>query len=288
MENIKIKSMEQYSPRKKKYRTNNKKQVINNRKFKCFDCGQQFQSYEWLVNHATKYHKDLINDEDIHKYLYERRNPGTHMCTICKTNSCVWNVEKRRYDRFCSNPECRKKARELFRKNMKRVYGKDTLLTDPEHQAKMLANRKITTVYKLKDGTELTCVGKFELDFAKHCDALGLTGLDICNTPPSMYITYYNTFTRKDSYYIPDYFMPQLNLAIEIKDGSKYPIDSKAKVLMKEAAVKKENKFNYIKIVDKDYTDFDSLLKSLGEKQIAIDKNDTDHIFIIPETNEVL
>ena len=274
---------------KKKYRVNNKKQVTNNRKFKCLDCGQQFQGYEWLVKHSLKYHKDEHNGENIHKYLYDKRNPGDHLCTMCKKEQCLWNDEKIRYDRFCGNPECKKRARELFRKNMKRVYGKDTLLKDPEHQAKMLANRSITKMYTMTDGTEIQCVGSYELDFIEYCDkTLKLTGTDIVETPPALYITYYDNITKVNRNYLPDFYMPLLNLIIEIKDGSKYPVESKLKNVMKENAVMKLNKFHYIKIVDKQYEDFNNLIKELANIDVAVVKKEKDHIFVIPSADYAL
>ena len=88
-------------------------------------------------------------------------------------------------------------------------------------------------------------------------------------------------------YYIPDFFMPKYNLIIEIKDASKYPIDSKAKMRMKESAVIKLDKFNFIKIVEKDYSDFDDLLKNLAENNVSEYKDKSEHIFIIPESSVV-
>ena len=56
---------------------------------------------------------------------------------------------------------------------------------------------------------------------------------------------------------------------------------------MKEQAVVKLDKFNYIKIVDKDYSDFDNFIKSFEENHFD-EKRDTEHIFIIPESHELL
>lgn len=82
--------------------------------------------------------------------------------------------------------------------------------------------------------------------------------------------------------------MPKYNLVIEIKDNSKYPLDSKAKAKMKEAAVVKQDKFNYIKIVNKDYNDFDNLLETIDETSVAEETKDIDHFFIIPESQDDL
>ena len=42
---------------------------------------------------------------------------------------------------------------------------------------------------------------------------------------------------KRYRWYIPDYYIEKYNLVIEIKDSSKFPIDSKQKMLMKEKAI---------------------------------------------------
>jgi hypothetical protein len=79
--------------------------------------------------------------------------------------------------------------------------------------------------------------------------------------------------------------LPKYNLIIEIKDASKYPVDSKALMVLKENAVIKANKFNYIKIVEKDYRDFDEFIESFTENHFSMEKHDNNFTFIIPETN---
>lgn len=271
------------------YYINNAREVTGRRRFKCMDCGQRFGTYDQLFHHATKYHKDLIGNEDPHKYLYEKRNPGPKICVICKTNPCEWDPKKRKYNRICNNPECHKKAREEFRKNMKKKYGTDNLLNDPERQAAMLANRHISGTYEWPDGGKITYVGTYELDFLMFCvSELGFNSLDLIEAPPSTYIQYKDTFTEKMRWYIPDFYIPKYDLVVEIKDSSKYPVDSKAKARMKESAVVKENRYNYIKIVEKDYSDFKKLLETLNENITSEKQKPNDHIFIIPSSKDDL
>lgn len=267
----------------KKYIYNNRKDVGGRRRFKCLDCGQRFHEFNDLVKHASKYHKDLVGDEDIYKYLYEKRNPGPYICPICNTNPRPWDPVKRKYKRICDSPECAKKSREAFRKNMKKVYGTDNLLKDPEHQAKMMANRHISGKFKFPDGVEITYVGNYELDFLRYLvDKYKFDSTDIVECPRDLYIQYYDIYTEKERWYIPDFFLPKFDLVVEIKDGSKYPKDSKQKSLLKDKAVIKEDKFNYIKIVDKDYTDFDNFINMVIENHYSEEKRDTKHIFMIP------
>lgn len=282
-------SMENNDMKTKKYRYNNKRKVTGRRRFKCMDCGQRFAEFNQLKLHAERYHQDLIQGEDIYKYLYEKRNPGPYICTICKKRPRVWNDKSHKYSRICDNPECAKKSREIFSKNMKKVYGTDNLAKDPEYQTMLLANRSITKVFEFPDGGKINCVGEYELDLLNYLvKNYNYSSLDIVECPASLYVQYYDVHTERKRYYIPDFFIPKYNLVIEVKDGSKYPVDSKAKAIMKEQAVVKLDKFNYIKIVDKDYSDFDNFIKSFEENHFSDEKRDTEHIFIIPESHELL
>lgn len=274
---------------KKKYRYNNKKKVTGRRRFKCMDCGQRFGEFNQLFNHATKYHADLIGDEDPYKYLYEKRNPGPYICPICKKNPREWDPKKRKYTRICNDPKCKEEARKQFQKNMKRVYGTDNLLNDPERQAELLANRSISGKYKFPDGVEIVYVGTYELDFLEHCvNHFSWDSTDVIPCPASLFVEYYDPYTKKKRWYMPDFYIPKYNVVIEIKDGSKYPVESKAKAVLKEQAVIKENRFNYIKIVDKDYTDFDDFIETRNDAHYAEEKDKNNFIFIIPESNEAL
>lgn len=269
-----------------KYRYNNKNTVRIYRNYKCLDCGQRFEKFDQLLNHAKRYHKDLIGDKDPYRYLYEKRNPGPYICTICHKRERTWNEKTHKYNRICDNPECIKKSRETFSKNMKRVYGTDNLAKNPEYQARIMANRHISGRYKFKDGNEIPFIGTYEEDFLKHCEErFGFESIDICEVPAKLYINYFDPVLNRNRWYIPDYFLPKYNLVIEIKDASKYPVDSKALMVLKENAVIKANKFNYIKIVEKDYRDFDEFIESFSENHFSMEKHDNEFTIIIPETN---
>lgn len=266
------------------YLFNNIKKVTNYRRFKCYDCNQKFNTYEQLVKHVGIYHKALVGKMDINQYLFDRRNPGDKLCVICKKNPRIWQPKKMNYSRYCDDPSCKQRAREAFRKNMKRVYGTDTLLTDPEHQAAMLANRSISGIFTWKTGETIPYTGKLELDFLEHCEnELELGCTDITSCPPWTYTTYYDPVGKMERFYMPDFFLPTFKLVIEIKDGSKYPLDSKAKVKLKELAVIKRDDFNYIKIVEKDYVDFDILMRKLQENGCVERGNDGGYIVVIPK-----
>ena len=149
-----------------------------------------------------------------------------------------------------------------------------------------MANRHISGRYKFKDGNEIPFIGTYEEDFLKHCEEqFGFESIDICEVPAKLYINYFDPVLNRNRWYIPDYFLPKYNLVIEIKDASKYPVDSKALMVLKENAVIKANKFNYIKIVEKDYRDFDEFIESFSENHFSMEKHDNEFTIIIPETN---
>lgn len=285
-ENQEDKSTEEFNPFKGtiKYRYNNKNTVRIYRNYKCLDCGQRFEKFDQLLKHAIHQHKNLIGDQDPYKYLYEKRNPGPYICTICHKRERSWNEKTHKYNRICDNSECIKKSREIFSKNMKRIYGTDNLAKDPEYQARIVANRHISGTYKFKDGNQIGYVGKYEEDFLKHCETkFEFDSTDICPVPGSLYIQYFDPTLNRNRWYIPDFYLPKYNLVVEIKDASKYPVESKALMTLKENAVIKANKFNYIKIVEKRYKDFDEFIEAFHENNYSIEKRDSKFTIIIPE-----
>jgi hypothetical protein len=143
-------------------------------------------------------------------------------------------------------------------------YGKIHLLDDPEKQKEMLANRKISGSYKWSDGSGyFNYTGSYELDFLKYLDTiLNWTSSDILAPSPHIYTYKYGD---KDRFYIPDFFIPSLNMEIEIKDdGSALNInkDSREKDKIKEELMKSNTTFvKYLKIVNKDYTEFKKIIQ---------------------------
>lgn len=130
----------------------------------------------------------------------------------------------------------------------------------------MLANRKISGKYKFRDGVEFEYTGTYELDFLKYLDqVLKWKSSDIMSPSPHLYSYHYN---EKDHFYIPDFFVPSLNLEIEIKWDSNGVRNKESweKEQIKDGLMKSmSNLFNYIKIYNKDYTEFNEFLKNGDE-----------------------
>ena len=100
--------------------------------------------------------------------------------------------------------------------------------------------------------------------------------------------TYYYMYEGEKKFYIPDVYIPSLNLEVEIKQGGSNPnmkpnmvkID-KVKENLKDAVMKSQKKVNYIKVVDKNYDNFIQYL--FDEKNKIIESSDTKISNIITE-----
>ena len=214
--------------------------------------------------HYETTHKQLLPDDmsgyQWAYYTITKRIAGN--CVICKKETS-FNETTMKYSRFCDNPLCKEKYREQFKNRMISKYGKVHLLNDPEMQIKMMSNRKIAGKYTWSDkSTTVSYVSSYELDFLKFLDiTLKWKSSDII--APSAHVYHYQ-YNDNIHFYIPDFFIPSMNLEVEIKDdGSARHISqvSREKDVIKEQVIKTNNHFNFIKIVNKNYNEFVNLIK---------------------------
>jgi uncharacterized C2H2 Zn-finger protein len=246
------------------------------KKFKCPDCNTAFSSAGWLEQHVEKNHKDLIPDSvTVRQYLFNRRNKknkGT--CVICQ-HEVPWNEQLGRYPRMCGSESCKKEATHRADENLLKKTGqtKTERMSNPEVQTKMLNSRGISGVYKFSDGkSTIPYVGEYELDFLEFFDReMGLKA-DLITESPTVFDYY---FDGKKSFYIPDFYMPDHRLFIEIKDGGDNPNNhpkiqevDKKKERLKDHAIIASREYNYIKIVNKDYRAFIELMRDLRDRPI--------------------
>ena len=235
-----------------------------------------------VYSHIENQHSDQLPDGMSGGEFYYRLIHGHGgRCVICHKDT-LWNYKTNKFKRFCENPACKKKYKETFKKRMIGKYGKPYLTDDPEQQRKMLANRKISGVYQWSDNSgSLTYTGTYELDFLKYCDLiLDMECSDINSPSPH---TYVYKFQDMDHFYIPDFYIESLNLEVEIKasDNNHHKIVAvdHVKEKLKDDVMKSQKVFNYIKIYDKDYTEFNKLVDILKER----DDVTKDVIIIAPE-----
>ena len=239
------------------------------RPVKCPICQKKYISKLAVYSHIERAHEDILPEgmcggEYYYRLIYGRGG----RCVICKKET-TWNTKTNKFNRFCNNPECKKKYKETFQKRMIKKYGKISLCNDPEHQKKMLAARKISGTYTWSDGSgSLTYTGSYELDFLKYCDIiLNFDVSDIMAPSPHIYSYKYE---QKDHFYLPDFYIQSLNLEIEIKasDNTHHKIVAvdHVKEKLKDDVMRSQKVFNYIKIYDKNYKEFTELVNLLKEK----------------------
>lgn len=218
-----------------------------------------------LGHHYETAHKELIPpDMTGYRWAYfllTKKSRGS--CVECKGET-QFNEVSMKYSRFCDNPICKQKYKTERDRRMMNKHGKLYLLDDPEFQKKMQAGRKISGIYNWSDNiSKFSYLSSYEENFLKYLDVeLHWPPSDIMSPSPHTYGYEYN---GKKHFYMPDFFIPSMNLEIEIKDdGSAANIsqESRDKDVIKDELMKSlSNLFNYIRIVNKDYTRFRELIK---------------------------
>lgn len=227
------------------------------KKYKCPYCDKK-ELREDLISHVEKSHKIMIPENYTpSRVVYESINKKDHgVCMICKTSVYEWDEKLERYKNLCSNPECRATVRERALNNHIKVYNKPTLLNDPEHQEKMLANRKISGKYTFKtDGVSVTYTGQYEKKLLEFMDqVLNIEGKDIQCPGPVFEYDYKDEkhFWITDVYYIP------ANLVIEVKDGGDNPnkrtmTTYREKQVAKEEMITKYGTYNYLRLTNNNF-----------------------------------
>jgi hypothetical protein len=235
---------------------------MNIKKVTCPLCGKHYISKQAIYAHIEKEHaKEIPAGRTADQYYYDITHDGkVSTCTECHRPT-PWNPRTHKYARLCGRPACAEKVRAVFHERMMRVYNTDNLATDPEHQRKMLQGRNIHGVYKWSSGGETEYIGTYEEDFLHFCDSvLNLHAEDINGPSPHDYQYEYN---GKKHFYIPDFFLPDYGIEVEIKDGGDNPnlhhkiveVD-KIKEVQKDKAMIKQHSYHYIKITNKNYAKF--------------------------------
>lgn len=244
------------------------------KKINCPLCDESYISLDGLYEHIEDEHAEEISpDMSIPQYIYFlKTGKAFGKCIVCKKHT-EWNEITGKYKRFCNNPKCKEKYRKEFEKRMINRYGKTTLLNDPEQQRKMLAHRHISGEYTWTDGTKKTYTGTYELDFLKFLDAfMNFESDDVFSPSPH---TYFYEYEGEKKFYIPDVWIPSLNLEIEIKESdNKHPhmqVDRKKEEL-KDAMMNGFKTIDYLKIVDKKYDIFFDYLAKRKEANILENK----------------
>lgn len=233
---------------------------------KCPICGNVFKSKEYLVLHIDKSHSEEIPENwsasRYENYLRTKKDFGS--CVVCKRPT-TWNESTWKYNRLCGRKECSDKLSKEADKNMIDKFGKVHLLNDANHQRKMIYSKKNSGSYywstdKKKEFKKMYA-SSVELKFLEMLDVfLNLDMHDVISPSPNNY-TY--KYEGEDHIYIPDVYIPSINLEIELKEPADNPnthpkiqaVD-KVKESLKDDMMDKIPNVNYIKVNGSDYRAF--------------------------------
>lgn len=254
-----------------------------------------FKTLNGFGDHMRKFHPSEIPDgwSDARYFYYLQTGKRFGTCVVCKKQT-DWNETTQKYNRFCNNPKCKDQYREEFKNRMIGKYGKVHLLDDPEQQRKMLANKKISGKYKFEDGGAVEYTGTYEKDFLMMLDKfMNLSSKDVMGPSPHTYYYFYRNPNDQEHqgihFYIPDFYIPSLNLEIEIKQNTnthpKLLAIDKVKEKQKDEVLITNKFVNYIKIVEKDYSDFFKYFIDLKESIDSDPKHQPAHIVPIKQSD---
>lgn len=251
------------------------------RKHKCPFCSKSFERAK-LASHIDKYHDDMLNPDKgytANRIVFDMCNKkepigaGQGICRICKKPT-DWDEDSVRYKSYCSD-KCKQQARENYKDNMLRVYGRTTLLDDMQWQEeKMLANRSISGRYRWSDGTYKTYVGSYEKKFLEFCDVvLHLDSGDLLTPGPTIYYDY----DGKEHTWITDAIYLPYNLVFDIKDGgdnknNRDMPEYRSKQLAKEQVITDQGIYSYIRLTNNDFVQLLTIFAELKEAYM----NDTE------------
>lgn len=251
------------------------------RRHRCPFCSKSFER-DKLASHIDKYHDDMLNPDKgytANRIVFDMCNKkepigaGQGICRICKKPT-EWDENSVRYKSYCSD-KCKQQARENYKDNMLRVYGRTTLLDDMQWQEeKMLANRSISGRYRWSDGTYKTYVGSYEKKFLEFCDVvLHLDSADLLTPGPTIYYEY----EGKEHTWITDAIYLPYNLVFDIKDGgdnknSREMPEYRAKQLAKEQVITDQGVYSYIRLTNNDFVQLLTIFAELKDAYM----NDTE------------
>lgn len=131
---------------------------------------------------------------------------------------------------------------EEFKKNMIDSFGLDNPM-----KSSCLNQKRIKSSFKSDYFGEVKYQGKYELDFLKLCDKL-----NISIERPGFSINYF--IDGEERKYIPDFFIQNKNLIIEVKSTYFYNLHLMCNIQKKKYTLL--SGYEYLLILDRDYVDF--------------------------------
>lgn len=242
----------------------------------CPLCKKKFKNKESLVSHIDRVHKSQRpNGWSASRYENFLRTGKTEgKCVICG-KSTNWNESTWKYNRICNSPKCKEELAKKAKKNMIAKYGKPHLLDDPDMQRKMIYSKRTSGEYRWSSDEshkyKFMYASNDEKSFLQMLDVfLNFEPNDVYSPSPNTYVYKYND---EEHQYIPDMYIPSLNLEVEIKEPKdnqnmhpKIQAVDKVKEELKDEMMQSLPNVNYIKINGNDYSEFFALLSYLKDE----------------------
>lgn len=243
----------------------------------CQICYQELKNFKALSTHIQFRH----NNEKKEYYDSFMKKDGEGLCKVCN-NPTNFTILNRGYEIYCSKkcekidysermknnnplklesvkqnqrntnlkrygvehnwqiPEVKIKSKKKFRETCLKLYGVENPLQNMNIFDKKCKTGKL--IKKFKD-TNLWYQGTYELNFLERY----YDKFEIHRGPAIRY---------EKGIYFSDFYIPSLNLVIEIKGSYYLKIHKNTNTLKKQGTL--DSGYNFIMIIDKDYTEFDA------------------------------
>lgn len=226
----------------------------------CEECGKICKNFKGLVTHIRHSHNKKYK-EYFDKWI---KDDDGGVCKICGKEAIFSNIDYG-YRSGCCKEHMNKWNQIQIKKAVQDKYGVDNIFqceetkdkmketynkrygVDYNHQYINIMKKSLQTGFKIKQfrNTDIWFQGSYELDFLeKFYDKYS----DIQQGPSINYL-----FKNKKCVYHPDFFIPSLNLIVEIKSTYYNNMHKEIVDTKKKATI--SNGFNYCMILDKKYND---------------------------------
>lgn len=260
----------------------------------CYYCKKYFQRKGQAMDHLERMHADELVRDGISsaQACYLTTHPDIHgRCVVCGKPT-AWCDRAGKPHRICGSQACKNKLAEAYNRNRDAALGmsQHDLMSNMDHQQEMLNSRRIHGVYKFSDGGAIDYIGKLEKNFLWFLD----TVMDFKSTeilPSPEVFTYKDTREGVDRQYVPDYYLINYNLLVEIKDGGEkvntnpaFLETTRYKVAMKDKAMREQTKYNYIRIGGTNYGPFMETLYKITHNDDADKSKASKNVVIISES----
>lgn len=247
----------------------------------CPKCGKYDPKKQGILDHIERVHSDDIPDGmSVAQYYYSLHHGGrvNGICRVCGAET-PWNEKAGKPKQLCGAKSCTEKVYSKAASNISRVHGTPHLAHIPEHQNKMINNKKISGVYKWtsdKSNAQKTYVGKYELALLEFLDTvMELSNEQVITPGPT--IEY--EFNGDKKLWYTDVWLPDFNLVIEVKDGednkNNHPgfAENRAKEKAKDEYMRRQKDYNYLKHTNKNMSQLITMLAAIRMENLGNHKN---------------